>query len=62
MYVESENKYGIGEFSNRIVFRTAKTKMGQEEDKDKANKDAFTPTECCSNSGVKDTCKINLIK
>ncbi len=56
VYVEAENVHGVGDPTNRIVFRTAKEQRAPAEESDLAAV-AAEHTQCCFSAEVKPECK-----
>ena len=57
-YVEAENSYGIGDFSVRVVFRTAKASSELEGEEGGISADALNKTRCCIAAGVQAQCEL----
>lgn len=54
-YIEARNTHGLGEATPRIVFRTDKKEMMDDED-DIMN-DSYNMTSCCVKANVQPDCK-----
>ncbi len=57
-FVEAENSYGVGDFSARIVFRTAKSRIQTLSDDDSSGQQ-MKPEDCCEAAGVDQQCEIS---
>ena len=56
-YVEAENKYGIGDYSVRVVFRTAKANAVQAVGAFETGEGHLNKTNCCIAAGVQAQCE-----
>ena len=54
-FVGAENEHGVGDYSTRIVFRTAKTSMMDQ--MSKLDEKKYDHQQCCKDAKVDDTCK-----